>query len=41
MASVTLTDVEKAWASFVAVKRMTLHIPDREFIVLLGPSGCG
>ncbi|UFN51648.1 ABC transporter ATP-binding protein (plasmid) [Roseomonas sp. OT10] len=41
MASVTLTEIEKAWASFVAVQRQTLHIPDREFIVLLGPSGCG
>ncbi len=41
MASVTLTDVEKRWASFTAVARQSLDIADQEFLVLLGPSGCG
>ena len=41
MAQVTLKDVEKRWASFVAVARQSLVVADGEFLVLLGPSGCG
>ena len=41
MAHVTLKDVEKRWANFVAVKRQSLTVADGEFLVLLGPSGCG
>ena len=41
MAQVTLKDVEKRWASFVAVARQSLTVADGEFLVLLGPSGCG
>ncbi len=41
MAQVVLKDVEKRWASFVAVARQSLTVTDGEFLVLLGPSGCG
>jgi len=41
MAQVILKDVEKTWASFVAVARQSLTVADGEFLVLLGPSGCG
>ena len=41
MATVVLKDVEKRWASFVAVARQSISVADGEFLVLLGPSGCG
>ena len=41
MAQVTLKDVEKRWAAFVAVARQSINVADGEFLVLLGPSGCG
>ena len=41
MARVVLKEVEKRWASFVAVARQSLTVADGEFLVLLGPSGCG
>ena len=41
MAQVILKNVEKTWASFVAVARQSLTVADGEFLVLLGPSGCG
>jgi multiple sugar transport system ATP-binding protein len=41
MSSVTLTGVTKRFDDVVAVDDLTLHIEDREFLVLLGPSGCG
>jgi multiple sugar transport system ATP-binding protein len=41
MADVVLTDVQKSYGSFVAVKDINLAIKDREFVVLVGPSGCG
>lgn len=41
MASVRLTNLTKRWGSFVGVNNQSLHIGDREFLVLLGPSGCG
>jgi ABC-type sugar transport system ATPase subunit len=41
MSSVTLTGVTKRFDEVVAVDDLTLHIEDREFLVLLGPSGCG
>ena len=39
--AVRLTDVEKHYGSFQAVRDMTLDIPDGSFVTLLGPSGCG
>ena len=41
MAEVRLDNVTKRWGEFVAVDDQSLHIHDREFLVLLGPSGCG
>ena len=41
MAEVRLDNVTKRWGDFVAVDDQSLHIEDREFLVLLGPSGCG
>ena len=41
MAEVRLESVTKRWGDFVAVDDQSLHIADREFLVLLGPSGCG
>jgi len=41
MASVSLNNVTKAWGSVKGVDDQSLHIADREFLVLLGPSGCG
>jgi multiple sugar transport system ATP-binding protein len=42
MASVELSHVHKIYeGGFKAVDDFTLHIADREFIVLVGPSGCG
>jgi multiple sugar transport system ATP-binding protein len=42
MASVELSHVHKVYeGGFTAVDDFTLHIADREFIVLVGPSGCG
>ena len=41
MAEVRLDNVTKRWGDFVAVNDQSLHIEDKEFLVLLGPSGCG
>ena len=41
MASVTLKGITKRWNEFVAVRDLSLLIEDQEFLVLLGPSGCG
>ncbi|MBK9128859.1 MAG: ATP-binding cassette domain-containing protein [Phycisphaerales bacterium] len=42
MAEVILTDVTKIYPGNVkAVDAVSLHIKDREFVVLVGPSGCG
>lgn len=41
MASVTLEAVTKRFGTRVAVDDVTLHVHDREFLVLVGPSGCG
>ena len=37
----SLKNVVKSFGSFIGVKDMTLDIVDEEFLVLLGPSGCG
>lgn len=41
MASVTFDHVTKQFGKVTALKDITLHIEDREFLVLVGPSGCG
>jgi multiple sugar transport system ATP-binding protein len=42
MAEVKLTNVKKIYPGGVeAVKGASLHIQDKEFMVLVGPSGCG
>lgn len=42
MAQVVLENVSKVYpGGFKAVDNVSLHIADREFIVLVGPSGCG
>ena len=41
MASVILDNVAKRFGSVVAVHPISLDIEDREFVVLVGPSGCG
>ncbi len=42
MAEVSLENVTKVYPGGVlAVNNLSLHIQDREFVVLVGPSGCG
>jgi multiple sugar transport system ATP-binding protein len=41
MAQVLLKELNKKYDEVHAVKDVNLHIPDKEFIVLVGPSGCG
>ncbi len=41
MASVTLSDLNKHYDGFHAVRGIDLEIPDDTFCVLVGPSGCG
>ena len=41
MASVTLKNVVKQFKSVTAVENLSIEIQDREFAVLVGPSGGG
>ena len=41
MADIILSDIEKYFGSSYIIRKLNLHIKDREFVVLLGPSGCG
>ena len=42
MTTVMLKDVTKVWPDgTLAVDKVTLDVDDGEFMVLLGPSGCG
>ena len=41
MAEIILKGLTKRWGDFVGVNNQSLHIHDKEFLVLLGPSGCG
>ena len=41
MATVTFDHVNKVYGDFHAVKDLNLEIGDAEFMVLVGPSGCG
>ena len=41
MASVTFTNVEKRYGDVPVIDRSNLEVRDREFMVLVGPSGSG
>ena len=41
MAEVTLRKVVKKYDEVEAVSAIDLDIADKEFVVLVGPSGCG
>ena len=41
MAGITLKNMRKAFGKTVVIKNINLEIEDREFLVLLGGSGCG
>ena len=39
MAEIQLRNLSKRWGTFVGVDNFDLTIADKEFLVLLGPSG--
>jgi len=41
MASVTYDNVVKKYGDFTALHGISMHVEDKEFLVLVGPSGCG
>lgn len=41
MASVTYDSVTKKFGDALAVDNLSIHVDDKEFLVLVGPSGCG
>src|SRR6218665_3889509 len=41
MASVTLSEVRKAYSGFEVIHGIDLEVHSGEFLVLVGPSGCG
>ena len=41
MASVTLSEVRKAYSGFEVIHGIDLDVHSGEFLVLVGPSGCG
>jgi len=41
MASVTYDNVTKRFGNTTALDDLNIHVPDKEFLVLVGPSGCG
>ena len=41
MAGVTLDHVTKKFGEVTAVSDVTIDVKDKEFLVLVGPSGCG
>ena len=41
MAQLALQSITKRFGEVVAIKDLTLTVRDREFVVLLGPSGAG
>jgi len=41
MANVLLERVSKHFGTVSVIENLDLHVEDREFLVLVGPSGCG
>ena len=41
MASVTYEHVFKKFGDFTALNDLNIAVEDKEFLVLVGPSGCG
>jgi multiple sugar transport system ATP-binding protein len=41
MVDITVSNLERSYGSYRALKGVSLDIKDQEFVVLLGPSGCG
>jgi multiple sugar transport system ATP-binding protein len=41
MATITIENLSKRFASFTALKELNLEVRNHEFMALLGPSGCG
>ena len=41
MARISLHSVTKRFGDIVAIRELTLEVQDREFLVILGPSGAG
>ena len=41
MASVTISNVRKAYGAHAVMHGVSIDIPDGAFVVLVGPSGCG
>ena len=41
MSSVTIDNVDKMYGSVAALRNVSIHINDGEFLALVGPSGCG
>ncbi len=41
MASVTYQNTYKKFGEMTAVDNLSIHVDDKEFLVLVGPSGCG
>ena len=41
MASVSYDHVTKRFGNTTALDDLNIHVPDKEFLVLVGPSGCG
>ena len=41
MSSVSIDNVDKMYGSVAALRNISIHIDDGEFLALVGPSGCG
>ena len=41
MSTVTLKNIRKTYTDTEVIKGIDLEIHDREFVVFVGPSGCG
>ena len=41
MASVTYENVTKRYGDVIAVNNLNIEVADKEFLVFVGPSGCG
>jgi multiple sugar transport system ATP-binding protein len=41
MVDITVSNLERSYGSYKALKGVSLDVKDQEFVVLLGPSGCG